>query len=183
MGCDPENNGGYECSPNELPLHTVYLDAYYIDKYEVTDAQYAQCVAAEACMASTPDSSNIYSHDNSQNFSDLPATLVNWYQARNYCSWVGKRLPTEAEWEKAARGGSDTRAFPWGNQSPDCTLANFNRCIDTTSPIGNYPSGASPFGIMDMAGNVWEWANDWWDGNYYDDSPGENPPGGLLRGA
>jgi len=175
MGC---NSG---CSnSNERPLHTVNLDAYYIDKYEVTNIKYDQCVSAEVC--NEPGSRQSATRTNyyiNPAYANYPVISVSWQQASTYCSWQGKRLPTEAEWEKAARG-TTYRLYPWGDDDITCDLANGNNnmCgIGDTDAVGSYPDGASPYGALDMAGNVWEWVSDWYSATYYQTSPDTNPTG------
>jgi len=164
---------------DEQPQHTVYLDAFWIDRTEVTNAQFRKCVEAGACQAPTTcDWGEPTYNDGSK--ADYPAVCVSWNQAQAYCRWAGVRLPTEAEWEKAARG-TDGRTYPWGNQAPDCNRANYwgkdGGCVGRTTAVGSFPTGASPYGALDMAGNVWEWVSDWYDGDYYSRSPARNPTG------
>lgn len=163
--------------PDEKPVHQVYLDAFWIDQTEVTNAMYAKCVADGRC---TPPSSSRSSTRNSyygnSEFNDYPVIYMNWNMAKTYCEWRGARLPTEAEWEKAARG-TDGRTYPWGNAAPKDTLLNYNRNVGDTTKVGNYLDGVSPYGMYDMAGNVWEWVNDWYDSSYYQTSPSSNPQG------
>ena len=176
------NNSDPNADSDEMPEHTVYLDAFWIDRTEVTNDMYRQCVAAGECTE--PAHSRRY---DSGGYGDHPVLGISWDQAVEYCTWAGRRLPTEAEWEKAARG-TDGRIYPWGNDEPDSSRLNFNHSIDDTTTVGSYPEGASPYGVLDMAGNVWEWVADGYDEAYYLESPYENPHGGnsvnrrALRG-
>ena len=167
---------------DEKPQHTVYLDAFWIDVREATNMQYNQCIQAGACkvpksMSETMPGMSMPTQDNQ------PISDVLWDEAAAYCQWVGGALPTEAQWEKAARG-TDGRIYPWGNQSPTCDYAVMNdgsgpACGKQNAPwpVGSKPLGASPYGALDMAGNVWEFTADWYAPNYYTKSLTSNPQG------
>lgn len=177
MGCDPAHNGGFSCPADELPLHKVSLDGFYIDKYEVTAAQYAECVAADGCQFPTNTSSETReSYFGEDEFANYPVIYVSWQNAADFCTWAGKRLPTEAEWELAARG-TKSNTYAWGDKEPTCSLANGDGCVGDTNAVGSQPDGASVYGVMDMTGNVWEWVNDWYSETYYTESPAQNPAG------
>jgi serine/threonine-protein kinase len=162
---------------NEQPQRTVTLDAFWIDQTEVTNAMYALCVTAGACQPPLKmGSSTRVTYYNDAEFRNFPAIFVSWEDANTYCQWAGRRLPTEAEWEKAARG-TDGWIYPWGNQLPVCDLTNYNYCVGDTSRVGNYLNGASPYGALDMAGNVYEWVADWYSRDFYQKGPSDNPHG------
>ena len=191
--------GSISGSPDEQPVHTVYLDGYYIDKYEVTNVNYAaylnQALYAGDINANSitvikdghelidlddPDCQITYAEGGfvvDSGKENYPVVEVSWYGANSYANHFGKRLPTEAEWAMAARG-TDQRAYPWGDELPTSSLCNFDNNVSHTTPVGQYsPNGDSPHSCCDMAGNVWEWCNDWYDIDYYTISPLNNPQG------
>ena len=173
--------GSEHGAEDESPVHSVYLDAFWIDKTEVTNKMYRLCVDEMEC---DQPGITIFYHDDT--FANHPVVDVTWEDANEYCTWAGRQLPTEAQWEKAARG-TDGRIYPWGNFW-DGELINWGESKNeyrSTSPVGIFGSGASPYGAQDMIGNVWEWVADWYSGDYYQDSPFENPTGpesGFERG-
>ncbi len=182
--------GSTDGDSDEQPVHTVVLDGFWIDRTEVTNAQYQKCVKAGECQAPTVCDWGDPTYGDADKV-DYPVVCVDWQGAQIYCEWVGGRLPTEAEWEYAARG-PEGNVYPWGDEF-DCTKGNFDDetvqdsyvvpggegCdgFDRTAPVGIFPDGASWCGSLDMSGNVWEWVNDWYADDYYSHSPRENPPG------
>ena len=183
MGCNGENNGDLVCPDSELPYHEVTLPTYLIDRFEVTNAQYKECVDAGACAAPHSNTSKTREdYFTNPDYNLFPVIHVTFEDAQTYCEWVGMRLPTEAEWELAARSVY-ANLYPWGNEGPDCTLANslnnlnVTSCVGDTTMVGSYPLGSSDYGVMDMAGNVWEWVDDLYASDYYATSPTENPLG------
>jgi formylglycine-generating enzyme required for sulfatase activity len=162
---------------DERPSHSVTLSAFWVDQTEVTTARYARCEAAGVCQRPLRKSSNVIDLYYGGKLTDeYPVIFITWQDAVDYCTWAGRRLPTEAEWEKAARG-EDGRTYPWGIIPPDGTLLNFDHTFADPVAAGSYPLGASLYGALDMAGNVMEWTADWYDEGYYAASPVENPQG------
>lgn len=175
MGSDPSVDPYFYGA--EGPPHLVTLDEYWIYRTEVTNAMYLQCVAVQACPRPAYNSSATRSdYYGNPTYADYPAVYVSWRHAAAYCTWAGGRLPTEAEWERAGRG-TDGRLFPWGDADPDQQLLNFD--ANDTNAVGSFPLGASPFGALDMSGNVHEWVFDWFQATYYSISPEENPQGAV----
>jgi formylglycine-generating enzyme required for sulfatase activity len=197
---------------NERPQHTVFLDSFWIDSTEITNSMFANFVQTTGYKTEAEKLGSGYTLDlNSLSWvntkgadwrhprgpssdinglDDHPVVLMGWNDARAYCTWTNRALPSEAQWEKAARG-TDGLKYPWGNQSPAGNLLNFadqslavnwaeksvNDGYLYTAPVGHYPMGASPYGALDMAGNVWEWVADGFNETYYSNSPGKNPTG------
>ena len=186
---DPGSSCDRAWFADEEPIHTVTLKDFYIDVYEVTNARYQECVQSGACSApSESKSATRDSYYSSSQFADYPVIYVSWDDAKAYCEWRGARLPTEAEWEKAARGGLEGKLYPWGDGfdgsrvnfcDKNCPYSWANKSFDDgyadTAPVGTYPSNG--YGLYDMAGNVWEWTADWYAEEYYASSPAENPTG------
>ncbi len=190
MGSNEADKAAYG---DEKPQHKVFLDEYWIGKYPVTNRQY-QAFIQQAGQAGGKALRLSHSWSFEVGQEQHPAVKVSWNDALTFCQWASQvsgqkiRLPGEAEWEKAARG-ADQRLYPWGNQPPDRNLANFNQQFNETTPVGQFsPQGDSPYGCADLAGNVWEWTADWYDANYYQNSPAKNPTGAasgehhVLRG-
>lgn len=165
---------GDNTDPN-APIHTVYLSGYYIDKYEVTNGAYKLCVNTHVCEPPKKGLLTKRSYYGNLEFNDYPVIYIDWNMANAYCLWRGDHLPTEAEWEKAARGTKE-RTYPWGNNI-SCDKANYGECVGDVTKVGSYEKGKSFYGIYDTAGNVWEWVNDWYDEQYYKNSPSSNPSG------
>jgi formylglycine-generating enzyme required for sulfatase activity len=152
----------------------VYLDAFWISRTQVTNAMYSACVAAGAC--NKPIRKEINPHYYDHRYKDHPVVYVTWSDAQLYCAWIGGRLPTEAEWEKAARA-EDWHAYAWGGADPGPKYANVNNSQKSTTSVGKYPDGASPYGVLDLGGNVREWVGDWFVSSLYLPSPPDNPVG------
>ena len=155
---------------HEKPRRRVYVDAFRIDKYEVTNALYGRFTDATGRAAPQ------YWNDSKWNESSQPVVGVDWNDANAYCQWAGKRLPTEAQWEKAARG-TDGRKYPWGEQWDSSRANSYESILGKTVAVGSYAAGTSPYVTHDMAGNVWEWVADWFDEKYYANAPDRNPKG------
>jgi formylglycine-generating enzyme required for sulfatase activity len=168
-------NSDPEIHKDEQPQHSVTLDAFWIDRTEVSNGQYRSCVDAGVCTPPTCDWGENTYDDATRD--DYPVACVNWKEVQAYCAWVGGHLPTEAQWEKAARGTTGLR-YPWGEVF-DPNLCNSEEAgIGEPLPVGQYsPAGDSPYGVADMAGNVWEWVTDYYDIGYYATAPSENPTG------
>jgi formylglycine-generating enzyme len=157
---------------DERPVHTVYVDAFYIDVHEVTNAQYRQFIEA------TDHRKPKYWAKSNLNGDNQPVVGVSWYDAMAYAKWAGKRLPTEAEWEKAARGGLEGKRYPWGDSLESSQASHMYKNLGKPMPVGSYP--ANGYGLYDMAGNVWEWCLDEYQMDFYRRNPTENPLAGSA---
>jgi len=150
--------GSNDGESDEQPVHSVTLEAFWIDLTEVTNAMYDRCVQDGVCFRPLVHQSFLTSYYYNPNYADYPVMYIDWFNARDYCEWAGVRLPTEAEWEKAARG-TDGRTYPWGEDAPNCSLANLAGCSDRPSAAVSHEASQSPYGALNMAGNVWEWTS------------------------
>jgi iron(II)-dependent oxidoreductase len=163
---------------DQTPCHRLYLDGYYIDKYDVSVIEYEKCVSMKKCGVPKSRFHERFCNWGHSDRGNHPVNCVDWNQASAYCKWAEKRLPTEAEWEKAARG-VDGRKYPWGNEfdcKKSCNMVA--PChIESTCPVGSYLEGISPYGVLDMSGNVLQWVADWYDAKYYCNSLYQNPMG------
>ncbi len=169
--------GGEFTMGNEVgdaPTRTVSVDGYWIQQTEVTYGMYAQCVASGACTPPTQEiGAPVYTN---LDYSSYPVVGVTWDQANAYCTWAQGQLPTEAQWEKAARGATGS-TYPWGEDGAACDYLNFAGCVKHTTDVTDYPNGRSTYGLYDMAGNVYEWVQDWYSDAYYNTGPNTNPAG------
>jgi serine/threonine-protein kinase len=173
MGSDDTGDVG------SRPAHTVYVDAFYIDKFEVTNEMYDACVYAVECRK--PARLGTATRDTyfgNPVYNNYPVIYVDWKMAKAYCEWRGARLPTEAEWEKAARG-TDLRLYPWGDDKPDCNFGNISGCVGDTTPVDQHEKGQSIYGIYGLAGNVWEWTSSLFDYYPYDATDGREDSDAL----
>ncbi len=175
---------------HEFPQHQVYLDAFWIDQTEVTNAMFSnflnevgnQNEDGSAWINTIGHYSTIRQEETlwipEDGYENHPVANITWYAAEAYCEWAGRRLPTEAEWEKAARG-TDGNIYPWGNDEPTCEITNYDYyCwVRHSKPVGSYPNGQSPYGALDMSGNAWEMVADYYAADYYMNSPQSNPTG------
>ena len=158
------------------PAHQVYVEAFYIDKYEVTNEMYDACSYAVECRKPLQRGSvTRTTYFNNPVFANYPVLYIDWKMANAYCAWRGARLPTEAEWEKAARG-TDERIYPWGNEELDCSYANYAGCVGDTAQVDQHEKGQSPYGVFGMAGNVWEWTSSLNKIYPYDPTDGREDP-------
>jgi formylglycine-generating enzyme required for sulfatase activity len=178
MGSDESDP---DAEKDEFPQHAVALEGYWIDRTEVTNAQYALCVADGSCRESAVEHPTyVKLYDAKYDGDEYPAGGLYWSDAVDYCAWAGARLPTEAEWEYAARG-PQANVYPWGDEAPTCELAQLRGCSGVKIPAGSRPAGVSWCGAMEMAGNVWEWVADEYTSDYNSRPLSEDPANSSLR--